>query len=590
MRRLAGSAGSLAGPRSGRAGPIAAVILVGVIALFAWKGSDRPTEPGGMSLAEQYEADVRIAPLLAGCAFGAPFEADTNDLAEVLTSKLDSGAQLEPLRRAKIALAALGPEAQEPLLRLFRSAARDQWRGGVARNVLTVCALADEGWGVPIALEGLRNPSESMRGDAALVLCNHSSPELYDALAASLPGFRLQVHVDRVLAGMAACDLNRFTEQFPGWVARAERIGDYIESTVVDAAAPLVAMVEDPELAALLLRLSEETEGLLLRHEAYMLAPAARLGLGDARQRLKDLLAHEQRMPRHHAAIALEHAGLVDDTYVLAATAEDAGERSQTLERILEADSASVERTAEQRADVVQWAQRALLDEEAMVRETALKGLLTRRDAEGRAYLMGLLKGSVAERSLGLRAMRGQLEGWPEACDQARNLLVSIYDSELGGARRGEVLTSTLQALGAVPGRETGEFLLRAGDLVGVNPIRGVSGFRWCVGQAFNAGAESRTAIRDRLLAEQDPFKRLDLISFIWQDMEEVSLLALVDVLDDASLSPYERLYAADRAVRMGHAELLLPTMKRVYRSESDRVLRTGLHCLLWVWFGPPLS
>ena len=72
--------------------------------------------------------------------------------------------------------------------------------------------------------------------------------------------------------------------------------------------------------------------------------------------------------------------------------------------------------------------------------------------------------------------------------------------------------------------------------------------------------------------------------------MEEVSLLALVDVLDDASLSPYERLYAADRAVRMGHAELLLPTMKRVYRSESDRVLRTGLHCLLWVWFGPPLS
>lgn len=590
MRRPRSSVQGAGGARSGRAGAIAAVVLVGVIAFFAWRGSERPVEQGGWSLEEQYEADERIAPLLAGCAFGAPFEADTSNLAEVLASKLDSGAQLEPLRRAKIALAGFGEEAQEPLMRLFQSASKDQWRGGVARNVLTVCALAEEPWGVPIALEGLRNPSESVRGDAALVLCNHPSPELYDPLADALPGFGLQVHVDRVLAGMAACDLHRFTQQFPLWLARAERVGDYIESTVVDAAAPLVAEVQDPELAALLLSLSEETEGLLLRHEAYLLAPAARLGLGDARQRLMDLLAHEQRMPRHHAAIALERAGLVDDTYVLAATAEDAGERSQTLERILETDGASLGRSDEQRADVVQWAQRALLDEEAMVRETALKGLLVRRDEEGRAYLMRLLKGTVPERGLGMRAMRGNLEGWPEAADQARNILASIYETELAGARRAEVLTSTLQAMGATPGRESGEFLLRAGDLVGENPIRGVSGFRWCVGQAFNAGAESRATMRDRLLVETDPSKRLDLISFIWQDLEEASLLALVDVLDDATLSPYERLYAADRAVRMGHAELLLPTMKRVYRSESNRVLRTGLHCLLWIWFGPPLS
>jgi len=590
MRCWRGSASAPASRRAGRAGLVAALVLLGVIAFFAWRGSERPVEEGGWTLEEQYEADERIAPLLAGCPFGAPFEADTSNLAEVLASKLDSGAQLEPLRRAKVALAGLGEEAQEPLMRLFQASSRDKWRGGVARNVLAVCALADGDWGIPIALEALRSPSESMRGDAALVLCNHPSPELYDPLADSLPGFRLQVHVDRVLAGMAACDLERFTERFPVWVARAERVGDYIESTVVDAAAPLVAEVQDPELAASLLRLSEETDGLLLRHEAYLLAPAARFGIGDARQRLMDLLAHEQRMPRHHAAVALERAGLVDDTYVLAATAEDAGERSQTLERILEADEAAVGRSGEQRADVIQWAQRALQDEESMVRETALKGLLARRDEEGRAYLMGLLKGTVAERGLGMRAMRGNLDGWPEAADQARSILAGTYDVELAGARRGEVLTSALQAMGAVPGRATGEFLLRAGDLVGENPIRGVTGFRWCVGQAFNAGAEAREAIRDRLLVETDPSKRLDLISFIWQDMELVSLEALVDVLDDTSLSPYERLYAADRAVRMGHAERLLPTMKRVYRSESDRVLRTGLHCLLWVWFGPPLS
>lgn len=575
---------------SGRVGVIAALVLLGVIAFFAWKGSERPVQEGGLSAAEQYEADGRIAPLLVGCPFGAPFEADTSNLPEVLASKLDTGL-LEPKRRATAVLASLGDEAAEPLRRLFQSATRDQWREGVARNVLAVCALAEDDWGVPIALEALRSPKESQRGDAVLVLLKHPSPELFDPLAASLAGFRLEVHLTRVLSAMAACDVNRLAAAMPEWVARAERVGDYIESTVIDAAAPLVGTVDDPEVAAMLLRLAEENDALLLRHQAYLLAPAARAGLGDARQRLMDLLAHEQRMPRHHASEALLRAGLVDDTYVLAATAEDAGERSQTLERILDFDAETgAERSPEQRADVLQWAQLALRDEEAKVRETALKGLLARRDEQGRAFLMALLKGTVVERGLGMRAMRGQLDGWTAASDQARNLVASVYEAELAGARRGDVLTSTLQAMGAIPGRESGLFLLQAGDLVGENPIRGVSGFRWCVGQAFNAGRASQEVLRDRLLVEQDPMKRLDLISFIWQDFEVESVQALVDVLDDASRSPYERLYAADRAVRMGHAEVLLPVMKRVYRSESDRVLRRGLHCLLWVWFGPSLA
>ena len=590
MRPRIDRAGRWGGASSGRIGVVAAVVLLGVIAFFAWRGSERGVEDSGWSVVEQYEADERIAPLLVGCPFGAPFEADTSNLPEVLTSKLDTGL-LEPKRRATAVLASLGEEAAEPLKRLFQTASRDQWREGVARNVLAVCALAEDDWGVPIALEALRSPKETLRGDAVLVLLKHPSPELFDPLAASLSGFRLEVHLQRVLSAMAACDVNRLAMALPEWVARAERVGDYIESTVVDAAAPLVGTVDDVEVAEMLLRLNEETEGLLLRHEAYLLAPAARAGLGDARQRLTDLLAHEQRMPRHHASEALLKAGLVDETYVLAATAEDPGERSQTLERILDFDEeVAEERSLEQLSDVRQWAQRALMDEEPKVRETALKGLLARQDEEGRAFLMGLLNGTVVERGLGMRAMRGQLDGWTAASDQARNLVAAVYESELAGARRGDVLTSTLQAMGAIPGRETGAFLLRAGDLVGENPIRGVSGFRWCVGQVFNAGPAAREVLRDRLLTEEDPMKRLDLISFIWQDFEVESLQSLVDVLDDSTRSPYERLYAADRAVRMGHAELLLPVMKRVYRSESDWVLRRGLHCLLWVWFGPSLA
>ena len=79
---------------------------------------------------------------------------------------------------------------------------------------------------------------------------------------------------------------------------------------------------------------------------------------------------------------------------------------------------------------------------------------------------------------------------------------------------------------------------------------------------------------------EADPTKRLDLISFVWQDRELESVDCSCRCGGPVAGSS-ERLYAADRAVRMGHSERILPGLKRVYRSESDGVLRPGLHCLL---------
>ena len=64
----------------------------------------------------------------------------------------------------------------------------------------------------------------------------------------------------------------------------------------------------------------------------------------------------------------------------------------------------------------------------------------------------------------------------------------------------------------------------------------------------------------------------------------------LAGILEDTTRSPYERLYAADRMLRMGKPAELLPIMKRVHRSTTDPVLQPGLHCLLWIWFGPPLE
>ena len=68
------------------------------------------------------------------------------------------------------------------------------------------------------------------------------------------------------------------------------------------------------------------------------------------------------------------------------------------------------------------------------------------------------------------------------------------------------------------------------------------------------------------------------------------SLLAIAAVIDDDTKAPQERLYAADRALRMGKHERLAPLLKRIYHNTSDPVLRPGLHCLLWAWYGPALA
>ncbi|MEM9380912.1 MAG: hypothetical protein AAGB93_13245 [Planctomycetota bacterium] len=575
--------------QSGRTGVVVAVSLLAVVFFFAWRSSRGPKTVGGMTLEERYEIDDRLRPLLADCVFGSAFEADTTDLVQIMVTKLDAGAQLEPQRRAKADLAAAGERAQEPLMRLFQSASKDQWRGGVAKNVLNVCANADGDWGVPIAVEALRSAKGDLRADATAVIMRHPAPDLYDVVKEALLGFSLPANLGRALRAMHACDPVRFAGEVPAWIASADEVDGRLDSALLDIAAPLVASVEDPEAARLLREAADAEERLLIRHRAYLIAPSARHGDEQAVQRLRDLLAHEKRKPRHHASEALALAGLVDETYVLSVTADDGLERAQTLERILEIET-DEGRTPERRAEVAEWARKALKDEAPEVRETALRGLLLRQDEEGRAALMSLLRGGVAERSLALRAMRGALEGWPEVADQARGLLVQAWEEELAGSRRGVELTTMLQVLGAVPGRATGEFLLDAGDLVGQNPIRGISGYRWCTGQAINAGPGAHAAIRARLEVEEDPFKRLDLISFVWQDFAPESLDVLLAIIDDEARSPYERLYAADRAIRMGDSERVVPVLKRIYRGDAPPVLTGGLHCLLWIWFGPPLS
>ncbi len=570
-------------------GVVIGLVLVSAVAFFVLRSRQSEPELKPVSLEDRYRQDERLALLINGCGFGAPFDMDTTDFAQVLAGKLDAGTQLESKNRAMRELGAMGARAEEALTRLFEDASTDEMRSKVAYNVLSVCALAEDDFGTKLALKGLQSPREDIRAEAAVVIWKHPSPELYDAIDAVHLSFTLPAGGDRALKAMHACDEERFVEQVAGWIKTIEeQEGENIVSRPVDTAVTLLADSKNEKVAKRLREVVDSTEGLLPRHRIFMLAPAARFGDAAARQELVDYLASDMPKPRRNAAEALAKAGLADDLYVLSATTTDPAERLRVYRYIFE-DTYEKTRTPEQLAEVQGWAREALSDPLYETREVAMKALLKWGDEEARAYLVSQLAGTIDQRSRVAPGMRGHLDDDPELADQIRANLISLWERERQGAQRDATFESIIVALAAVPGRETGEFLLDVGDQVAALPVKSMRGYRWFVGQTFNAGPEAREVIRERLATETDPFKRLDLIAMAWQDFEEVSYDLLVSIVEDETKSPFERLFAADQTLRMGKNERFLPVLKRLNRTATDRVLKPGVHCLLWAWFGPPV-
>lgn len=574
---------------SGLSNAAVAVVLVGSVAFFVLRGARTAPEPAPLSLEQQYAQEDRISLLTGGCSFGATFEVDTSDPIAILAGKLDAGGQLEPKKRAMRELAAIGAPARETLTRLFQDASKDRMRVRVAHSVLSVCAISDDPFGVEIALEALQSTREDLRAEACLVLRKHPSPEHFDAVKAILRSFSMPSTGDHALEALFACDPGRFASELMGWLEDRAPDGGYVVSSPVDTAATLVAGSADPEVLPHVRKILDGVEGLLPRHRIFLLAPLARAGDAQARQDLRDNLAHELPKPRLFAAEALAKAGFVDDAYVLAATTADPQERIHVLRLIFE-ETYEPERDEVAQADVQQWAREALADGHAQISELSLGALLRWGDDDGRATLMTLLAGTVPEREMAARAMRGHFEGRPELADQVRANLIAVWDRERNGAQRSAVLESVLVALGAVPGDATGRFIIDRADEIAEMPAKATRGYRWVIGQAWNAGPSARDVLLERLGVETDPFKRLDLISFAWQDFELDSFEVLRGIIEDESRAPEERLYAADRALRMAHNVELLPVLKRIYRGTNDPVLRPGLQCLLWAWFGPPVT
>ncbi|MEZ6017468.1 MAG: hypothetical protein R3F49_20305 [Planctomycetota bacterium] len=568
----------------GLGGLLVAVAILGAVAFFGLRRSLEPKAPE-LTLSERYEADARLVPILFPCGEGRPFTGDTSAMIDVLVSKLDAGAQLEPLRRAKQELARLGPEVERPLRRLFDDASRDMWRVPVVMNVLEVCALAEQPWGLDIGLTGIVSAREDVRAKASYVLRKHGRPEDYPALRDALWASGAPETASKFALAMKACDPGLFHYEVADFIDRTRSEPNGLSlSTLTDTLTVECVDAVDPIVID---KLYERSVGLAPRHRAYMIAPAAAsaeskhsaAALEELRAMVRDPLVG----PRQNASTALMRAGLAQE--VLPVLELDADARLRAVAATLVAN-AIVDGTLDRELGVVAL-RRGLNDADPSVQVECLAGLLRLGDDVAWVEAVRRLEGSIGDRDIAVRTLRPAWDRLPAgAPEQARARLAQLWTRRSGEGAPSDELMSVISALGAVPGRATAEFLLPIAEQLAGTTVRGIDGHLWVLGQIYNAGPEARAVLRERLAGETEPFRRLDLIFYIWQDEDPAAIEVLLEAFTDATRSPYERLYVAERLLNMRATTRIAPILKSVYWESTDPILRPGLQCLLWIWYG----
>lgn len=559
-----GVAGERRGSRGrGPAGLAVGLALLALVAAFGVRAALRGEAEREPTLEERYLQDDRIRPLIYDCNFGKTFSAPTTDMIGVLVSKLNLGAR-DPLRIAKSEVAAAGEAAIPPLRRLFDEAFQDPWRAGVVENVLATVALMDEPWGIEIARLGLRHMQESTRLVALDVLRRHGDASDYDEVLGLMPS----ASNPGALADYASCledlDPERYYADLATWLEEGQYAGAWSKMIVSVTAA------RAPGTVAKLRDLAEVRDEQLI---PFLLAPAARDGDQEALDALHQRLASEHVGQRQLALQALGRVGhALDAVHILQDS--HAALRTRAYELI-----AAEEPTPE----IDAWLQEGLSDHAFQVREVCLLALVERGNPYATAHALELLGGNLIERNLAIRALRGGWDANEGSAEAAFERLQRLFEVSQGSGSSERV--SILQAMSHVPLREAAELLMTLGEKL-EGSIKGLDPFRWCAGQVFNTGPEGRELLRARLAVETDPFRRLSLIEYVWQDHSDEGREALLGILEDEALDPYERLYAADRLLRLGPASRVAPVLKRVYLACAHATVRPAMQCMLWTWYG----
>ena len=547
---------------SGRTGLLLGIAVVGAV---AWFGLRSPAEPEIPELTpeERLELDDRVAPLLAPCHHGKPFTVDTSDMPRVLADHLVF-ADLEPLRRAKAELAELGAPVIPELKRVLDDAYTNKWEHAVVENVLAVCALMEEPAGLELILEGLRHPSEAVRLTALDGMRKHGGPEHYDAIEAILPLSSTVEYIADVMTAMSAVDPERFSAHLTGLLETGEM------RPVWKFVAPLVVDVESPEIRARLAAVAPSTDRNI---RAFLFAAAAESDVV-ALTELRALLTSDVPVERELALRAVKEASLEREAHVV--FEQDDVESLRATAAGIIAESELPERD--------EWLIAGLSDPGANVRAVCLRALVETGEPTGMARVFEMLREGVKERNDAIQALRYRWLLTDDSAGRAFDVLIELFYEyeEVDPARAVEIM----QAIAQVRGRRSAEFLMQIGrDSTG--EIRGWPIHRWCAFQVYNTGPEGLAYLRELHAAEEDPMRRMDYLSAIWQDHSDEARELLRGVVLDERSSPFEVLYAADRLARIGPAYEQAPFLKRAAYFESTHAkVRPALQCLLWRWFG----
>lgn len=597
---------------AGSKGPAIAGVLVlvlGAAGLYSSLNSG-PLAPE-LTLEQRYAQDRRLTPLLYDCLFGRTFDADTSDLVPVMISKLNLG-QRGPLRSFKEELAQVGAAAVPGLRRLFDDAYGDKWRSGVVENVLSVCAMMDGDDGAELARLAIQHPNSNVRLAALDTLAKHGRVEDYDLIYPWLARVTSEQELGDYLRTMAMVDGPRF---YRDWLEMM-REGKYKPLWLLMGTR--IHGVYDPEVVAGLAAFAM-TPGLNGAVVPFLLGPAARDGDEVAHAFLVDRLTNDDKPTRVQFTLeALRRVGFGADAGPVLVKSENTALRKLAAEILAEAEPTEAVRG---------WLDQGLSDPDPNVRGVCLTALIRMGDQLAQSQAVALLGGTNLERRRGIDALAGSVAQTPfsgadgsmrvsddlklseyvdELSEDAElDEMVESLQSGLGWAgdqalaqRVFEVLVveyaqspgraeriSILKALGRVPIAAAGAFLLDAAPDLGAS-VGSHHPLRWCAGQVYNSGESGRALLRERLATESVPFRRLDLIAFVWQDRSDASLEILLGILADPATNPYERLYVADRLTRMRSSAQVAGAIKRAYLACTHGVIRPALQCLLWTWYG----
>jgi len=539
------------------------VLACAILAAVAWVGlRGGGEEESGLTLEQRYLLDDRIQRLVYDCPFGRTFDAQTADMIPVLVSKLERGTR-DPLRMAKQDLGRIGEPAVGELTRLFERCYQERFKHAVLENILGACTLMEGPWALGIMRRAMGHVQPTVRLAALPGIENHGDAGDYDLVRQWLP----LAGEGKLMAKYAAClealDPPRYFEDLVTW----------FESGHYSAMWPYVALTaghcDDPDTAQ---RLKATAA---LRDEAlvpFLIAAAAKLGDADAMADLQGRLLHERPGVRQHAIQALE---VIDHGLDVAALIDDEhpGVRRMAIGVLIAIEG----------EESMEWLREAQEDSVQQIREMVMEELVLRGDPGAVARALELLDGNVIERGVGIRALRAAWAVNPDSRHQAFERLVRAFERARDGSDQERI--SILQALSHVALLEAAEYLLMFADQF-EGEIKGRDAHRWICGQVWNTGPMGRDLLRDRLVTETDPFRRLDLIEYIWQDHSDASREMLLALLMDETIDPHERLFCADRLTVMGPASRVAPAMKRAYLGSTHRTLRPALQCILWDWYG----